>query len=134
MENYLFKACSFVRKRALIMIMKTFIFFLCTTVFSFNTTNSFSQEKVLIDHDRLVTVDQVFKIIKEQTNYRFIYPKLAFKDSPKVQLKKGEIKLVKLLKKSLLNNDLSFELTEDNNIRIKKNVLISPIKKQHVAF
>ena len=112
------------------MIMKTFIFFLCTTVFSFNTTNSLSQEKVLIDHDRLVTVDQVFKIIKEQTNYRFIYPKLAFKDSPKVQLKKGEIKLVKLLKKSLLNNDLSFELTEDNNIRIKKNVLISPIKKQ----
>ena len=130
MENYLFKACSFVRKRALIMIMKTFIFFLCTTVFSFNTTNSFSQEKVLIDHDRLVTVDQVFKIIKEQTNYRFIYPKLAFKDSPKVQLKKGEIKLVKLLKKSLLNNDLSFELTEDNNIRIKKNVLISSIEKQ----
>ncbi|MEN8124971.1 MAG: TonB-dependent receptor [Bacteroidota bacterium] len=105
--------------------MKTFIFFMCTTVFSFSTPNLFSQEKVLIDQDQLVTVDQVFKIIKKQTNYRFIYPKKAFKNMPKVQLKKGEIELGELLKKSLSSNNLSFGLTENNNILIKKNTTIS---------
>ncbi len=129
MKINLLNARSLVEKRLLITIMKTFIFFLCTTVFSLSTTNSFSQEKVLIDQDQLVTVDQVFKIIKKQTNYRFIYPKKAFKNTPKVQLKKGEIGLGELLKKSLSNNSLSFELTENNNILIKKIPIISDVKK-----
>jgi len=77
----------------------------------------------------LVTVDQVFKIIKKQTTYRFIYPKRAFKNLPKVQLKKGEIELGELLKKSLSNNNLNFELTENNNIIIKKNTVTSNVEK-----
>ncbi|MFI0429579.1 SusC/RagA family TonB-linked outer membrane protein [Mariniflexile sp. HMF6888] len=107
--------------------MKTFIFLFCTTVFSLNGESSFSQEKVLIDQDQLVTVDQVFKIIKQQTDYRFIYPRNLFKDAPKVHLEKGEILVSKLLEESLSKENLNFELSDKNTIIIKeKPVLVSP--------
>ena len=67
MENKLTNVRSLFGKRLLKMIMKIFIFLMCTTVFCFNTENSFSQEKVIIEKDQLVTIDQVFKIIKKQT-------------------------------------------------------------------
>ena len=115
------KMCrSLFRKRSLFMIMRTFIFLLCTTVFSFTTENSFSQEKVTIGKDQLVTVGQVFKIIKQQTNYDFIYQKKLFKKSPKVQLIKGEILVTKLLEKSLSTSNVKFALSENNAIIIKE--------------
>ncbi len=120
MKINLIKVRSQARKRFLFMIMKTYIFLLCTTVFSLTSENSFSQEKVIINQDQLVTVDQVFKIIKQQTNYRFIYPKNLFKGTPKVQLKKGEIKITELLKQSLSSNNLNYKLTKNNTIVIKK--------------
>ncbi len=115
-----------IRKLKLFTIMKAFIFFLCTTVFSLNTENSFSQEKVIIDEDQTVTVDKVFKIIKKQTNYRFIYPRDLFKEFSEVQLKKGEILLTELLAQSLSNNNFDFKLSDNNKIVIKKKpILIS---------
>jgi len=119
-----------IRKRILFVIMKLFIFLMCTTVFSFTTENLFSQEKVKIDQDQLVTVDQVFKIIKKQTDYRFIYPRELFSDSPKVELKKGWILVSKLLDQSLSNVNLYFELTEGNLIIIREKALNIEVKKQ----
>lgn len=129
MEIKLINVRSLVRKRILMMIMKVFIFLMCTTVFCFNTENLFSQEKVKIEKDQLVTVDHVFKIIKKQTKFNFVYPKRLFKDMPKIQLKKGEIKIVKLLQQSLSSNNLNFELTENNTIIINKNIESKEIKK-----
>lgn len=105
--------------------MKTFIFLFCTTVFSFTSENAFSQKKVVIHEDQLVSVDQVFKIIKLQTDYKFIYPKKLFKNSQKVQLKKGEILISELLQLSLSNNNLNFELVDDSTIIIKSKSSIS---------
>lgn len=68
----------------------------------------------------MVTVDQVFKIIKQQTAYHFLYPKKLFKDAPKIQLKKGEILVKDLLSQSLSGRSLGFELSEYNTIVIKK--------------
>ena len=84
-------------ERQLLTIMKMFIFLLCTTVFSFNVENIFSQEKVTIHRTEMVKVDRVFKIIKKQTNYDFIYPKELFNNSQKVQLEKGEILVTNLI-------------------------------------
>jgi TonB-linked SusC/RagA family outer membrane protein len=106
------------------MMMKTFIFLMVTTVFGFTTEYSFSQEKVIIQKDQLVTVDQVFKIIKKQTKFNFVYPKDAFKNMPKVQLRKGEITVIKLLELTLANDNIDFEFTKDNTIFIKKNTLV----------
>ncbi|WP_246067695.1 SusC/RagA family TonB-linked outer membrane protein [Changchengzhania lutea] len=130
MEIKLINVRYFIRKRLLLMIMKTFVLLLCTTVYSFTTEKSFSQEKVIIDKDQLVTVDQVFRIIKQQTDYRFIYPKDLFKNTSKVQLKKGEIKITKLLKQSLSDNYFVFVLTKKNEIVVEEKTVINDSKQQ----
>ncbi|MFV0564938.1 MAG: SusC/RagA family TonB-linked outer membrane protein [Flavobacteriaceae bacterium] len=101
--------------------MRTFVFLLCATVFGLNTERSLSQDKVTISRDQVVAVDEVFKIIKEQTNYRFIYPKNLFKNTPKVQLRQGDIEVAKLLDLSLSSSNLSFGLSDNNTILIKEN-------------
>ncbi len=118
--------CSLLRKRQLFTIMKTFIFLLCTTVFSLNSEKSFSQEKVTIDMDKTISVEEVFSIIHAQTNYRFLYPQDLFVNAPKVQLKKGVIKVSKLLNQSFSGSHIHFELSKNNTIIIKeKPVIIS---------
>ncbi|WP_170245250.1 SusC/RagA family TonB-linked outer membrane protein [Gelidibacter salicanalis] len=114
--------------------MKTFIFLLCTTAFSFNTENSFAQHTITISQDQLVTVDDVFKIIKKQTNYLFIYPKNLFKNTPKIELKKGEIKIEKILQQSLEINNLSFELTDEKTILISEKSTASSISKLKIEI
>ena len=120
MKIKLIKARSFVRMRVLFMIMRTFIFLLCTTVFGITTEKSFSQEKVTIDADKVVSVDEVFDIIQNQTRYRFLYPDDLFTDAPKVQLKKGEIGVDELLKQSLSKSPVEFDLSQKNRIVIRE--------------
>ncbi|GAA3605087.1 TonB-dependent receptor [Flavivirga amylovorans] len=102
------------------MIMRTFIFLLCTTVFSLNTEIGLAQEKVTIDIDKEVTIDEVFQIIMDQTKFNFLYPENLFKDMPKVQLKKGVIRADRLISKSIASGKFNVILTENNNILIKK--------------
>jgi len=130
MEIKLINAHSQFGKRLLKIIMKTFIFLMCTTVFCLTTDTTFSQEKIMIEKDQLVTVDQVFKIIKKQTEFDFVYPRRIFKNKPKVQLNKGEIAVTKLLEKSLSSNNLSYELTEDKTILIKEKPIIKEVEVQ----
>lgn len=120
MKIKLIQARSFVRMRVLFMIMRTFIFLLCTTVFGITTEKSFSQEKVTIDADKVVSVDEVFDIIQNQTRYRFLYPDDLFTDAPKVQLKKGEIRVDELLKQSLSKSAVEFDLSQKNRIVIRE--------------
>ena len=120
MEIKLTNVRSFFGKRMLMMIMRTFIFLLCTTVFSFNTEISSAQEKITIDTDKLVSIDEVFDIITKQTKYHFIYPENLFESLGKVQLKKGTIRVDKLLNQSIKTNDFKIILSSDNTILIKK--------------
>ncbi len=114
----------FRRKEILLFIMRTFIFLFCTTVFSFSPGNIFSQNtKITIAADKVVTIYEVFDLIREQTDYTFIYPSDLFKDSPKVQLKKGVIAANTLLEKSLSANNFSFSLASD------KSIIVKPIPK-----
>ena len=91
MEIKLINVRSLVRKRHLKMIMKTFIFLMCTTVFSLTTDNVLSQKKIIIEKDQLVSIDYVFKIIKKQTDFNFVYPKGIFKNMPKIKLTKEKL-------------------------------------------
>ena len=120
MKNKLIRESTYIRKRILFFIMKAFLFFLCTTVFSFNTITTYSQEEVTIDNDKVVSVDDVFSLIQEQTKYRFLYPQDLFANAPKVQLKKGVIKVFKLLEYSFLGSNVKFELATDSTIVIKE--------------
>ncbi|MDD7888226.1 SusC/RagA family TonB-linked outer membrane protein [Flavivirga sp. 57AJ16] len=100
--------------------MRTFIFLLCTTVFSFNVETTLAQEKVTIDADKVVTVDEVFEIIIDQTKYRFMYPEDLFKDMPKVQLKKGTIRMDKLINQTISFGSFNVVLAENYTILIKE--------------
>jgi TonB-linked SusC/RagA family outer membrane protein len=89
-------------------------------MFSLTSNNVLSQNtKIKIDIDKVVTVDEVFKIISDQTDYKFIYQDNLFINAPKVHLKKGIIKANKLLEMSIPKSNINFEFTEKNTIVIK---------------
>ena len=128
MKIKLTKINSLFQKRLLFIVMRTFIFLLCTTFFSFTTENAFSQEKVTIDVDKVVPVDEVFNIIQKQTKYRFLYPQDLFVNMPNVQLKKGVIEVSKLLEQSLSGTNVNFKLSQNNTIVIKENIKTNNLK------
>lgn len=105
------------------LIMRTFIFLFCTTVFSFSPSDIFSQNvKVHINEDKIVTIDEIFDLLREQTDFTFIYHESLFENAPKIKLKKGKIKANKLLKDTFLEGDFSFKLTESNKIIVTKEI------------
>ena len=110
--------------------MRTFIFLLCTTVFSFNTENSFSQEHITIDKNKLVSVDEIFNIIQNQTKYHFLYPQDMFTNAAKVKLQKGVVLISKLLEQSFSESNVRFELSDSNTIVIKKSITSNSLQQQ----
>lgn len=115
---------AFVRERLIKTVMRAFIFLWCTNVFCLGADKAFAQVNVVIEKNQSATVYQVFKIIKEQTDFNFVYPRKVFKDIPDVELKKGTITISKLLGQCLSSNNLDFELTEDNTILIREKAVI----------
>ncbi len=110
-----------VRKQHLMIIMRVFIFLLCTTVFSLTSNNVVSQNsRIKIDADKMLTVDEVFDLIKEQTDYKFIYEVGMFKDFHAIEVKKGIIRTSKLLQKSLSQGDFNLVVTHNNTILIRE--------------
>jgi len=114
------------RERLIKTVMRAFVFLWCTNVFCLNIGNTFAQVNVVIEKDQSATIFEVFKIIKQQTDLNFVYPRKVFKDIPDVELKKGTIAVSKLLKQCLSSNNLDFELTEDNTIIIKEKPVVVP--------
>ncbi|MFD0762478.1 SusC/RagA family TonB-linked outer membrane protein [Lutibacter aestuarii] len=113
------------RKILLMNLMRTFILLFCSTVFSFTSGSLLSQNaKITIDSDKTITVDEVFEIIKSQTDYTFLYQENLFKNLPKVKVEKGVIKANTLLKMSLPPGVFDFEFTSSNSIIIKQIIAI----------
>ncbi|MCR8668967.1 TonB-dependent receptor [Aestuariibaculum sp. M13] len=102
--------------------MRTFLILFCTTVFSLNSEITFSQEKISIDKDQWVSVSQVFKIIKKQTDYSFIYPKRLFENAPKIRLEKGEVEISELLNQVFSFSHVQYELVDNNLILTEASV------------
>lgn len=110
------------------LIMKTFIFLFSMLVFSLAPKNGFSQDaKIEIKENQVSSVDEVFKMIKNQTDYRFIYKADLFKNYPKISLKKGILQANKLLEISLSKGDFIYEFSKENTIIIKKKVSIKEL-------
>ncbi len=121
------------RKKLLIIIMRTFILLCCITAFSFTPNNVLSQNtKVKIDADNTLTVDEVFDLIMEQTDYKFIYQEGIFKNFPKVKVKRGIISANKLLQKGLSGGNFNVVLSSDNTVLVKERTLDS-IKQQEIT-
>ena len=111
----------FFRKRAGVLkfIMRIFLFLFCTTVFSFSSNEVFSQTaKVYIDADKVISVDEVFNIIRTQTDYTFLYHEDLFKGFPLLTVKRGSIKTNELLNNCFNVEGYDFSLTKNNTIII----------------
>ncbi|MEZ4969632.1 MAG: TonB-dependent receptor [Flavobacteriaceae bacterium] len=100
--------------------MKVFVLLICTTVFGFNSMDSFSQEKIIIEKNVEIPVDEVFRIILKQTKYSFLYPEELFKEAPDVRLKKGKIELKTLLEDIFSKCRVNYRLSQDNVIIVEK--------------
>lgn len=74
--------------------------------------------KIIVDADKSVTVDEIFKMISDQTDYKFIYQENLFKKHPKVLLKKGAIEISKLLNESISSFEVNFN--KNNTVVIKE--------------
>tara|TARA_R110002049_G_scaffold33017_6_gene109018 strand:- start:297 stop:3911 length:3615 start_codon:yes stop_codon:yes gene_type:complete len=121
MEIKLTNACFLFRKHLLKIIMRTFIFLFFCSVFGFTPINVLSQgTTIVVDTDKVVTVDEVFKMISDQTDYKFIYQEDLFKSASKITLKKGTIKANELLEQSIANTRVIFEISDNGAIIIKK--------------
>ncbi|WP_084470681.1 SusC/RagA family TonB-linked outer membrane protein [Cellulophaga geojensis] len=122
MKIKIMKGCSFLKKRLLINIMRIFLIFFCTTVFGLTPNEILSQNAMVsIDADKVMTVDEIFNLIMNQTDYNFVYQADMFKNSPKVPLEKGSIKVNTLLNKALNNGNYKVGVNKNNIVITKTN-------------
>ncbi|MBF4464981.1 SusC/RagA family TonB-linked outer membrane protein [Flavobacterium sp. LC2016-12] len=116
--------------------MRALILFLSLIFFSFAPDTMLSQNaKIVIKKNRSATVDEVFELIKQQTDYRFIYRSDMFENVPKVQLEKGVLNVKTLLEMTLSKGNFQFEESANNTIiinepskSISSNKVFEPIK------
>lgn len=108
----------FKRKRLLSFIFKLYAFCLCSTLFAFTSLSQVS--KITFSEDRVMSVDEVFLLLDEQTDYRFIYPADLFAEFPQVNVRKGTFETTDVLRQIMSKGDVTLELTENNTILIKE--------------
>ncbi len=102
-------------------MMRTFILLACTTVFSLSPKTILSQNtSITITSDVELTVDEVFDLLRKQTDYTFMYKNGIFSDLPKVTLSKGKIKANKLLLTVLPEQKYDVKIKADDLIIITK--------------
>ena len=102
-------------------IMRVFIFLFCTTIFALTPNIGVSQnDKIKIENDIQLSIDEVFNLIENQTDYSFVFPSDVFESSSKFNLNKGTIRTYKLLDMCLSNTVFTYDFTEDQTILLKR--------------
>ena len=111
------------QRRLLKIIMKTFIFMLCMSVFGLTPKNGTSQNALIaIDEDQTITLEGVFNLIKTQTNYHFVYNYELIENAPEIKITKGVIKLKDLLNRGLNPASLTYDFNKDTVVVRRKNL------------
>ncbi|MDO5969604.1 TonB-dependent receptor [Flavivirga aquimarina] len=111
--------------------MKSFAFLCLTTAFSFTSIDVLSQNsKIKIEADKTLTVDEVFDLIMQQTDYKFIYQEGIFDNFPKTRVKKGIINANKLLNKSLSKGNFNVTITANNTVLVKEKKVDNVIQQK----
>jgi len=107
--------------RPLITIMKIFIFLFSVISLGVNPEKGFSQNKIItFDSNGKYSIEEVFEIVKKQTDYTFIYKSDLFKNTPKIEVRKGRMKVGDLLGKCAILTNFDFSFTETGTIFLKE--------------
>lgn len=100
-------------------IMRTFIFLLCATAFAFSPNTGFSQDApITIENAQTLSLEEVFDLIKTQTDYMFVYRSDEVVKTPSLDVKSGVVKTSDLLNRGL--DPLGYSYSFENNIVIVK--------------
>jgi TonB-linked SusC/RagA family outer membrane protein len=83
--------------------------------------------KIKIDSDKTLSVEEVFELIKNQTDYTFVYENHLFKELPKVELEEGIIIVKDLLNKSLVTSNIGYTFNENGSILLKRKLVQNKI-------
>ncbi|MCK0131238.1 TonB-dependent receptor [Flavobacteriaceae bacterium F08102] len=122
MENKFTKAMLPRHRMIFKIMMRTMLLLCCAVTFGFTPKTGFSQNaKIVISSDRIVSVAQIFELIKAQTDYKFVYRSDLIDDSPTIPLREGIMKAGDLLDKVLAPALLTYEFT-DNTVVVKRLV------------
>ncbi|WP_308993315.1 TonB-dependent receptor [Mariniflexile litorale] len=117
-----------IKGRLLIIVMRTLIFLCISTVFGLSTENVLSQNvKIKIEEDKTLSINEVFELIKRQTDYKFIYQDDIFNGFPKLKVKKGIISANTLLNESLKKGGFIMTLGADSTIVVEKVLNQRPV-------
>ncbi|WP_268224480.1 TonB-dependent receptor plug domain-containing protein [Sinomicrobium oceani] len=105
--------------------MKAFIFCYCIVAFSFGSYKGFSQDaRIKINKDLTLSVEQIFHLIENQTEYRFIYRHDLVRQAPPVNIRKGVIRAGDLLHMGLTPINYTYDFF-DNTIIVRRKEPIS---------
>jgi TonB-dependent receptor len=120
--KFIFNSTFFsIDKRFLTTLMKLIVFLFCSITFAMTPGEILSQNlKITVEKDASLKVNEVFKLIMNQTDYAFFYEKDLFKNYPELFVKEGEINANELLQQSLLNGRYTLEVTENKVVLIKE--------------
>ncbi|SFW19424.1 Carboxypeptidase regulatory-like domain-containing protein [Sinomicrobium oceani] len=112
-------------RQFLTVIMKAFIFCYCIVAFSFGSYKGFSQDaRIKINKDLTLSVEQIFHLIENQTEYRFIYRHDLVRQAPPVNIRKGVIRAGDLLHMGLTPINYTYDFF-DNTIIVRRKEPIS---------
>ncbi|MCK0131889.1 SusC/RagA family TonB-linked outer membrane protein [Flavobacteriaceae bacterium F08102] len=101
--------------------MKVFIFLFSVFTFGINTEEALSQNTIItFDSAMEISMGEVFKIIKKQTDHTFVFESNLFKNTPKIKIEKGDIKLGDLLEKCKSVTLSDFQFSESGAILFKR--------------
>ena len=96
-------------------IMRIFLFLLCTTMFAFHPSNGFSQDApIKIASDEKLSLEEVFDLIKTQTDYLFVYRSDQLLKTPTLDVQSGVVKTSVLLNRGL--DPLGYSYSFDANV------------------
>ncbi len=89
--------------------------------FCLDSQNVLSQHsKIVVKENIKISIDEVFDLIMDQTDYKFFYEEGIFEGLPMVSLKKGSIQINDLLKQSLADADIDIVIGNNNTVIIKE--------------
>lgn len=121
-------------RKLLKLIMKTIFLLCCTLVFALGPSDGMAQDaEIVISSNQTLNVKQVFKLINQQTNYRFVYRNNLINDAPQIMVEKGTMKTSELLNHILAPINVDYVFTDDDTIVIKRkssNATVSTVERQ----
>ncbi|MFD2825324.1 SusC/RagA family TonB-linked outer membrane protein [Leeuwenhoekiella polynyae] len=108
---------GFLSRIAQHLIMRTLIFMLCATTFALSPNSGFSQDaSIAISKDQTLSLEEVFNLIKAQTDYNFVYRSNELTKAPTFEVSSGIYKTSDLLNEGL--DRIGYQYSFENNVVI----------------